>query len=150
MSTALDIADAIVGELNDNTFSPTFTAVRRNRPQFELSDMGTLHVTVVPGGWERDYGSRTEDQCTYRTAVGVQQKFAVKDGAGADIDNPADTLIELVEAIAAYLLGRSLADLPAAKVLSVALTEQLSFNLAHWEQWHQFTSFVVVTTEVVQ
>ncbi|MBI5864862.1 MAG: hypothetical protein HZB38_10205 [Planctomycetes bacterium] len=48
MSTVIDIADAVVASLNAGTFSQTFEAERKYQPVFELPDMQTLHVSVVP------------------------------------------------------------------------------------------------------
>ena len=45
-----EIADAVTAELNAGSFSQAFTAERHYRPVFDLPEMGTLHVTVVPQG----------------------------------------------------------------------------------------------------
>lgn len=39
MSVAVDIADAVVGELNGGSFSQQFTARRAYQPVFELAEM---------------------------------------------------------------------------------------------------------------
>ena len=58
MPLALDIADAVVSELNQAQeppaagFGQTFTAVRAYRPVYDLADLKTLRVTVVPKGLE--------------------------------------------------------------------------------------------------
>jgi len=50
MALIIDIADAVATELNAapaGTFDPAFTAVRRVLPEFELSDLAELKVSVV-------------------------------------------------------------------------------------------------------
>ena len=45
----LDIADAVVDELNDAIgLSQEFTATRAYLPEFELPELSTLRVTVLP------------------------------------------------------------------------------------------------------
>ncbi len=48
MNTLVAVADAVVASLNAGTFSQQFTAERKYVPAFELAEMQTLHVTVVP------------------------------------------------------------------------------------------------------
>ncbi len=66
MALIVDIAEAVVTELNapstvlgaGGTFSQSFTARRLYRPEFDLAEMGDLHVTVVPKGIETSGTSR--------------------------------------------------------------------------------------------
>ena len=44
----LNLADAIVADLNGHSFSQPFTAERGYLPTFELPELGDLKVTVVP------------------------------------------------------------------------------------------------------
>jgi len=50
VSVITDIAEAVKDALNGQDFSQAFTAERHYQPLFELKDMKTLHVTVVPRG----------------------------------------------------------------------------------------------------
>ena len=80
MATILTIADAVVAELNGTSFSLPFTATRAYIPRFDLADMATLRVTVVPKGLEIAAGSRGKDQHDYRVDVGVQQRGCAREG----------------------------------------------------------------------
>lgn len=48
MATIIEIADAVVAELNGASFSQPVTAARHYQPTFDLQDMTELHVSVVP------------------------------------------------------------------------------------------------------
>ena len=48
MSLIIDIADAVVARLNAGQFSRPLEAVRRYRPVFDLQELQTLRVSVVP------------------------------------------------------------------------------------------------------
>mgnify|MGYP007112161168 CR=1 FL=1 len=48
MASIIELADAIVTELNTHTFSQPVTAARHYLPTFDLQEMHTLHVSVVP------------------------------------------------------------------------------------------------------
>jgi hypothetical protein len=48
LATVIQIADAVVAQLNATTFSQPLTAARHYAPSFKLPDMKELHVTVVP------------------------------------------------------------------------------------------------------
>ena len=109
MSRTVDIAAAVVATLNANTFSPTFTAVRAYVPVYELADLESLHVTVLPVSVEQDQVDRVAMQELHRVAIGVQQRVDPD-------DLPAvDALTDLTQAIADYLRDRPLTDYPAAQ-----------------------------------
>ena len=48
MADIVDLAEAVKDALNAGTFSQPFTAVRHYLPRFDLAQMSTLHVSVVP------------------------------------------------------------------------------------------------------
>ena len=81
MAVIIDIADAVVTELNGATLSLPLTAERHYRPIFDLKDMKTLHVTVVPKGVEVTPAGRSNNHYDYQIDVAVQKKLA--DGSGA-------------------------------------------------------------------
>jgi len=105
MAVIIDIADAIVADLNAQTFGLPFTAARYYLPKFQLEDMDTLHVSVVPKEVEiiPAEGTRGAPQYDYLVDVGIQKRFDADDD-NADIDPLAD----LVEEIADRLTGRNL------------------------------------------
>ncbi|MCC7350213.1 MAG: hypothetical protein IT446_06555 [Phycisphaerales bacterium] len=111
MWTVIDIADAVVGELNaapPGTFSPAFTAVRRALPEYTLSDLADLKVTVVPRGVEIVGSTRSTSQFDWQVDIGVQKKL------GTDLDAEVTTLCKVATQIADYLRRRTLSGVPDA------------------------------------
>ncbi len=104
MTTAVDIADAVVSELNNSEagFSMEFTAERILLPYFEQKDLVSLKVTVVPSDVSYSSLSRSSVLAEYGIDVAVQQKVNV----GSDDD--IETLIGLTKEIADYLRRKKL------------------------------------------
>jgi len=61
-ATLVSIAEAVKDRLNAATFTPAFTAVRADKPQFELSDLDTLTVVVAPRAVRIHRGNRSKDR----------------------------------------------------------------------------------------
>jgi len=139
-----DIADAVVAEMNGQAFSQAFTAERKYQPTYELPDLQTLHVTVVPKSVTTAVASRSDDQVDYAVDVGVQKKFSAGDAA----DTEADELMALVEEIAAFLNRRPLAAAPG--VVWVRTQNEPIFSPEHFEQLRQFTSVLTVTYRALE
>jgi len=140
MTGAADIADAVVSELNAGEFSWAFTAVKAYRPEYELKDLTTLRVTVVPREASPGRLSRSVRWSDYRIDIGVQKKVSS--------DAEADALMDLVEEIDSYLHGRTLAGCPDAiwvgSEISGAPAEE------HLRDWGVFTALVSVTYRVLK
>jgi hypothetical protein len=142
MAVITDIADAIVTELNAATFSQPVTAVRHYLPQFELKEMHTLHVTVVPKGVVLASSDRSRSQGDYSIDVAVQQKITT--GNNAELD----ALTDLTEEIADHLRGRRLSSYPNAAWLK---TEQsVLYAQEHLGELRQFTSVLTFTYRVLR
>ena len=137
MSEIIAIAEAVVSELNEGEFSMEFTAERHYRPVFDLEDMKTLHVTVVPKGVEIRGASRGGLQYEYAIDVAVQKKL--ERGDAAEID----PLMTLVEELADYFRLRRLAALPA--VAWVGTDNKPIYAQEHLEELQQFTSVLTFT-----
>ena len=140
MSLVTDIAQAVAAELNAAPFSQPFTAEVLYRPVFELKELRTLRVTVVPravkyGRLARDTASRT-----VQVDVGVQQKLADDQGL--------EPLLMLVEEIAGRFEGRRLAGRPEA--LCTKIENEPVYAPDHIEQYRQFTSVATLTFEVTR
>jgi len=136
MATIIEIADAVVAELNDASFSRSFSAVRSYLPRFELPEMAELHVTVVPRGLDISTGTRAGHQHDYRIDVAVQQKL--QSGSISEIDE----LVGLMEEIADHFRGRTLADPPAS---CVAVENEPVYVAEHMDEMRQFTSVITLT-----
>jgi len=140
MAVILEIADAVVAELNGTSFSVPFTAVRRYQPKFDLMEMQTLHVSVVPRSLLAAKSvDRNKASVDYLIDVGVQQKTDMSQAA-------LDGLMALVEEIAAHFEGKPLAGYAAARCM-VVKNEPVYFP-DHLEQLRQFTSVLTLTFRV--
>lgn len=140
MARIIDIADAIVAELNAapaGSFGPAFTAVRRVLPAFELSELAELRVTVVPKALEISGAMRSASQFDCQVDIGVQQKL------GKDLDTEVAALCGLVEQIAAYLRRRPLTGAPLAAW--VRTQNDPVYAPDHLAQQRTFTSVLNVT-----
>jgi len=137
MSTIIDIAEAVKEELNGGEFSQAFTAERHYQPVFELKDMKTMHVTVVPKDIEMQLATRNSSQHDCRVDVAVQKKLESADLA------EIDGLMGLVEEIAAFLCRRKLESVPNA--LWIKTANEPIYAAEHLEQFRQFTSILTLT-----
>ncbi len=140
MSVILEIADAVVASLNAGSFALEFEAERKYQPVFELQDMQTLHVSVVPKSLAITTAARDSGFFDVAIDVGVQKKV------NADESAELDALMNLVEQIADHLRMKRLDDAPNAAWLGVA--NEPVFAPEHLEQWRQFTSVLTVTYRV--
>ena len=104
MAVLLDIADAVATELNSRAWNDeVFTAVRQNIPRANRSDMGNLHVTVVPKSYKRDTVARNRYAANIECFIGLQK------GLKGDTNGETDHLVSLGELIADYFSkGRQL------------------------------------------
>lgn len=105
MTTALltGLADAIVADLNAVTWTPTFTAVRKNVPTAKREDMASLQVSVTPHSKSGTAITRSKQQYSIECYVLLQK------GLTTDTNAETDPLILLGESIAArYAQGKVL------------------------------------------
>jgi hypothetical protein len=148
MALTLDIADAVVAELNaapPGTFDPAFTAVRRVLPVFDLAEMTDLHVSVVPRAVEIAGATRSMSQHDVQIDIGVQKKLVTGDG---ELDQQVPALCELVDQIAAYLMRRVLQAIPGA--VWVRLANDPIYAPEHLSQLRQFTSVLTLTYRITR
>jgi hypothetical protein len=145
MSLITSIADAVVTDLNGaaaGTFAQTFTAARHYRPQFDLAELKTLRVSVVPKGIAITGLMRIANQHDVSIDVAVQKKVNPTDSA------ELDGLMTLVEQIADYFRLRRLTALPTALWTK---TENVPvYAPEHLEQKQVFTSVLTFTFRVVR
>ena len=148
MPLPLDIADAVVTELNAaqvppaTGFGQTFTATRAYRPVFDLAELKTLRVTVVPKGIEIVNITRNANQNDVSVDVAVQKKVNPDDAADMD------ALMTLVEKIGDFFRLRRLAAFPTAlwtKTENVPI-----YSPEHLETKQVFTSVLTLTFRVVR
>jgi hypothetical protein len=143
MSVITDVADAIVVELNAATFSQPVNAVRAYLPQYKLTEMQNLHVTVVPKSIVLANPDRSRSQSDYSFDVAVQKKFST--GSNEELD----ALIDLVQDIVVYFRkNQRLESFPNAMWMKTEVP--VLYAPEHMDQLRQFTSVVTVTYRVVQ
>jgi hypothetical protein len=112
-ATTIQIADALVTDLNGHEFSKSFTAVRYYAPVFKLEDMGTLHVTVVPVEFTTEPSDRSRDREEHKIDVAIQQRFEATNGL---IPNSSlDGLMSLGEEFRDFLRDHVLTDFANAR-----------------------------------
>ena len=131
----LELADAVVAELNAHAFSQPFVAERGYLPTFELADLERLHVTVVPKEDEGRLDTRSSSAHDYALDIGIQRKPEHIDHASLD------PLLLLTQEIADhFLFGQR----PAAATL-VASQARILYLQEHLAKLGQFTSVVTLT-----
>ncbi len=139
MAVILDIADAVAAQLNATPFSQPVTAERHYQPQFELSEMTALRVSVVPRSVTSKGLDRSRDSFDYKIDVAVQRKLDPTPGN-------LDALMTLVEEIADHFRSEPLAGYPQARCTEVENVPV--YSLEHLDEFRQFTSVITLTYRV--
>jgi hypothetical protein len=115
MSTVTTVAKAVVAELNRHTgFSIPFRATFSVRPSFELAELETIRVVVVPKSYEIANITRAASKYIASIDVGIMQRIGKMTPEEA-----VETLGDLVEEIIEFLKTNSLSDFPAGQVIGV-------------------------------
>jgi len=144
MSVVLDIADAVAAELASapaGTFNQSFTPQRRTLPQFELSELKDLQVSVVPHAVENSLAARGLALKEVQIYIGIQKHL------GKDLDSEIVPLLTLVEQIDAYLRQRPLQAVSNAPWLKS--TNDPIYASEHLANDRVFTSVLTLTYRVV-
>jgi len=137
MAYVIDIADAVVAELAEGSFSQSFTPVRRVLPGHELADLKDLRVTVVPKALEIESASRAASRFDVQVDVGIQKRV------GAAMDAEVADLLGLVEEIAEFLRKRPLTAEPRAMWVTTA--NEPVYAPEHLLEQRTFTSVLTLT-----
>jgi hypothetical protein len=144
MKLVLDIADAVVMELNNappGTFTPAIVAQRRVLPVFDPQELTELRVTMVPKSVTITGATRAMSQYEITIDIGVQQKLPAP--GVPDLDAAVAALSDLVQQIAHYLHRRPLTHAPGVSWSSVA--NEPVYAPEHLAQQRVFTSVLTVT-----
>jgi hypothetical protein len=155
MSVLADIADAIVTELNEapggtfasdvedppGTWTRAFEAERLYLPVFELKDMATLHVSVVPKAKVSEMTTRKATADEYQVDVAVQKQVDPETLAEVDL------LMDLVQEIEDFFRLRRLTEYTDAVWLR---TEIVAYSMEHLSTMRQFTALITLTYSVVR
>ena len=134
MSVIVDIADAVVLELNGHVFAQGFTATRAYLPRHELKALDGLKVTVVPRSIATEPLTRARESKVVEIHVGIQQACSLDD------IEALDALMDLVEEVREFLRLRHLTN---AKWL--AIENAPVYDPGHLREKNVFTSLITVT-----
>ena len=115
-STFIQLADAVVTDLNGHEFSQEFTAARAYLPRFDLEGGTGLQVSVVPKTDVREPATRAEDECTETIDIGVMKRL---EKTGAEEIQEVDGLMDLCEEIKTFLARRRPVEMPEAVCVEV-------------------------------
>ena len=137
MALVIDIADAVVAELREGTFSQSFTPLRRVSPQYDIAELAVLRVTVVPASMEISSDSRMASRHDVQIDVGIQKKL------GRSLDDDIAPLCNLVDEIGEFLKRRRLSQMP--QVLFLSLTNDPIYAVEHLVDNGVFTSVLRIT-----
>ena len=137
MSLATTIAKSVVAELNKHEFLLPFEAAFSVKPGFELSELETLRVIVVPKTLELETISRSSSKYVVSVDVGIMQRIGKMTPEEA-----VETLGDLVDEIIEFLKTKILDDFPAAQCVGVA--NDPLYIPDHLTQSRTFTSVVNV------
>lgn len=141
MSVITDIAQAVADELNSAEFSVPVQAVRHYQPVYELQQMQTLHVTVVPRGIVTSVLDRSHTQHEVQIDIAVQKKFS--SGTVEELD----PLMDLVQEIADYFNRRQLS---GTNAVWVKTENKPIYAPEHMQELRQFTSILTLTFQFYQ
>ena len=137
MSITTTIAQSVVAELNHHDFSLPFEAVFSVKPGFELAELDTLRVIVVPKTFEVASISRSSSKYLVSVDIGIMQRIGKMTPETA-----VETLGELVDEVIEFLKTATLAKFPAAQCIGVA--NDPIYIPDHLTQSRTFTSVVNV------
>jgi hypothetical protein len=135
----LQVAEAVTYEINLGVYSQSVTAVRYYQPRFDLSEMDTLRVSVVPRSISEKQLSRALNSYDCGIDVGVQQRSPMD-------QITLDGLTRLVAEIAERLRSHALSAMPDARLMD--LGNDPVFAPDHLDELRQFTSVLSLTYRV--
>jgi hypothetical protein len=148
MSTIVAIADAVVERINAGSYSMPVDAVRHHQPTFDLAELETLRVSVVPRSLSITGASRRQQQFDALIDIGVQKRLSPAPDGPEDEDAEIDGLLDLVEEISDHLRFERLPTAPEA--VWVGVTNEPVVAAEHLAQHRQFTSILTVTYRVLR
>ena len=142
MSLVINVMDAVVVALKAEPLK--LDAVRAYRPEFELAELKTLRVSVVPRGIEITSLNRNVNQHDVSVDVGVQQKVDPDDTA------VLDALMAKIQQIADELRLRRLPLPENGSAVWVRTANEPVYSPDHLQSKQVFTSVLTFTFRVAR
>lgn len=130
MSEVLKIAEAVTAELAEYNAELVFF------PEFELRELETMRVAVVPTGTEYKILSRSSHEEVLKVAIGFLKRGC---------EDELSELLKLVEGLGVGFLGRNLA---GATCVAVAFNPIYSPD--HLRERGQFTSVIELSFKQIR
>jgi len=146
-STAKQIADQVLGQLQSGTFSKAIDPeIRVLPPRFKAEQLTGLKVLIVPGSLITEQANRAETQGDYGIDIGVMKLIVPK-----DVDE-CDGYLELVGEIGDYIKDKSrrvltLAD--GSRASWVSNEQDPLYFPEHLEQYNSFVSVITATYRTI-
>jgi hypothetical protein len=134
MIEALQLSKQLAENLNGSNFSQPFTASARVLPEYELSVLKNLTVTVVPKSVEIINLTRAASNLEIEIDIAVQKKIT------AETDVDVESLLLLVTEIVDFVNRK---DIDEAKFIKVS--NDPIYSPEHLNEKRLFTSLITVT-----
>jgi hypothetical protein len=137
----LQLAEKIVQTLNSGSFALPFTTVRTLFPFYELKDLSTLRVTVVPKSVNITTASRSSSEFDYQVDIAIQKAVKSPD------DSEVTALTELALAIAKSFRNKIYQDIGA-----VCFKQSIDplYSVEHIQPPSVFTSVVTLNFKIIE
>ncbi len=134
MIEALEISKQLAAVLNTGQFSQQFTAAAKALPEYDLAQLKSLMVSVVPKSAELINLTRAVTNLEIEVDIAVQKKVS------KDLDGDVEALLTLVSEIVKFVNRK---DLENAKFKKVA--NEPIYSSEHLNDKRLFTSLITVT-----
>lgn len=136
------LADALVVELNNATFTPAVVAQRIYRPVHSLPQLDEIKLLVVPRSFATSATDRGADQLELQVDVGVRRRVR------PDEDEDIDQMLSLLDQVSEWLNRRQLVQMPAARFLGL-LAEPI-YDPEDLDNRHVFTGVLTATYRLLR
>jgi len=134
-----DIADAVVAELNAETWSMEFEAEVKYLPVEPHEDLASLQVSVLPRGEDLTLDTRRDTIHEYRVPVLIQKRVDWAEGKADPVEMAA--LLGLCEELSDHFIKLQLDDPSAA---CMAIEQDPAFIPENLEA-HEFAAVLMMT-----
>ena len=140
MKECIDIADSLTALINSapaGTFNTDFVAQRTVLPEFELSELKELKVSVVPAAVEITNLTRSSRQYDFTVDIGIQKKVTTEH------DSQVAELSVLISELIEFITANRLPDLPWATFKQVK--NDPVYSPSHLREKRVFISVITVS-----
>jgi len=141
-SVIVNIVKAVKVELDAHVFDPVITTERSYRPFYELEDLKSAVVCIVP--WGMAQARETREALSFDAEISIAIMKKLSGSTNAEID----TMMDLVDEINAYITSATLSTYTNAKWISAINAPVYDENYLNVQ--NQFISQLKVTYKVVR